>query len=485
MTNQVKPYFISFLVVLTVISCSSPSSDSTLPSKPNVLFIVVDDLGWKDLGFMGNPWFDTPNIDSLSKQGMIFTQAYAGASNCAPSRASLMTGMATPKHGIYTVSPSARGDARTRRLIPTKNTRFLEDDQATIGDLFQEAEYQTGTFGKWHVGQDPLLQGFDKNIAGGRNGNPGRNGYFSPYNVPNIEDGPEGEYLPDRLTDEVIQFMRDNQDTSFFAYLPFYTVHTPLQGKQDLIDKYLELPRIQSQKQAIYGAMVEAMDMNIGRLMSALRELNLDKSTLVIFTSDNGGIAAISPQVPLRAGKGSYYEGGIRVPLVMRWPEVIPEGSQNHTPTMNFDFFPTFSEILNIEKSEGLDGESLIPSILGKETNQRALIWHFPIYLEAYDPVNDGSRDILFRTRPGSIIRRGKWKLHEYFERNELVLYNLEEDLTELKDVSEQHPEIVRDLLKELNDWREKMEAPVPTQSNPEYDPKVEAALILKLLSDG
>jgi len=475
---------ILFLIIITVsMSCSESSIDKG-GSKPNVLFIVVDDLGWNDVGLMGSPWFQTPNTDQLAREGMVFMQAYAGASNCAPSRASLMTGTATPRHGIYTVSPSARGNKKTRRLIPTKNTNFLEDDNPTIGDLFKEAGYVTGMFGKWHLGIDPLSQGFDKNIAGGKNGNPGRDGYFSPYNVPNIEDGPDGEYLPDRLTDEVINFITDNKEHPFFAYLPYYTVHTPLMSKQKLVDKYLNLPNIQSERQAIYGAMVEAMDINIGRLLKSLTQLGLEKNTIVIFTSDNGGLTSISSLAPLRAGKGSYYEGGIRVPLIVKWPGKVNKESFNEVPVTNLDFYPTFREILgsNIESTE-LDGQSLLPILNEAPSEERSLVWHFPIYLQAYNGLTDGARDVLFRTRPGSIIRKGKWKLHQYFENNELELYDLENDPGEKNNISNTNPLIVEILMKELNQWRKERNAPIPSELNPDYDPTFEAARISKILS--
>jgi arylsulfatase A-like enzyme len=481
--NIIKTLLLSLSFVIALISCSTSVNNET-QKKPNVLFIIVDDMGWNDVGFMGSKWFETPNIDKLATEGMAFMQAYAGASNCAPSRASLMTGTASPRHGIYTVGTSERGNTKTRRIIPTENTAFLEDDNHTIGDLFQEEGYVTGTFGKWHLGIEPLNQGFDKNVAGGKNGNPGRNGYFSPYNVPNIEDGPEGEYLPDRITDEAIQFITDKKDTSFFAYLPYYTVHTPLLGKQELIDKYLALPNIKSKRQAIYGAMVEAMDINVGRLLKSLKELDLDENTMVVFTSDNGGLTSISPLAPLKAGKGSYYEGGIRVPLIVKWPGVIEALTTNEVPVTNLDFYPTFKDILKSQfESPHLDGESLLPFFQNEITKERSLVWHFPIYLEAYNGLTDGARDVLFRTRPGSVIRKGKWKLHQYFEKNEIELYNLAVDQGETNNIAESNPDIVNTLLKELELWRKARNAAVPTELNPEFDAEFEATKIANVLS--
>lgn len=472
---------LGIILICISISCSVSAIDE-FPNKPNVLFIVVDDLGWNDVGYMGSKWFETPNIDKLASEGMTFLQAYAGAANCAPSRASLMTGKASPRHGIYTVGTSERGKTKTRRIIPTTNTVFLKEDDSTIGDLFQHAGYTTGTFGKWHLGNEPRNQGFNINVAGGKNGNPGKDGYFSPYNVPNIIDGPEGEYLPDRLTDEAIQFITDNKENPFFAYLPYYTVHTPLLSKQNVIDKYKAKPGIISERQAIYGAMVETMDVNIGRLLQALKALNLEKNTLVIFTSDNGGLTSISPLAPLRAGKGSYYEGGVRVPLIIKWPGVVNELTTNTVPVTNLDFYPTFNQILKSKIAlSNLDGESLVPVLKEKKMKERSLVWHFPIYLEAYNGLTDGARDVLFRTRPGSTIRKGKWKLHQYFEKNDIELYDLEIDQGEKNNIAASNPDIVSSLLKELESWRKERNAPVPTAINPEFEAIFESAEIAKI----
>jgi arylsulfatase A-like enzyme len=455
--------------------------------KANVLFINVDDLGWKDVGFMGSKWFETPNLDQLASEGMVFTQAYATASNCAPSRACLMTGQYSPRHGVYTVGDPARGNERTRKLIPAPNVEDLDEQLLTMGKMFQNAGYVTGTFGKWHLGPEPLNQGFDVNVAGGRDGNPHKNGYFSPYSVPNIEDGPEGEYLTDRLTDEAIRFIRNNKDKKFFAYVPFYIVHTPLDPKKELYEKYKEKKGILSDKQAKYAAMVEAMDTNVGRLLNALDEMGLSDNTMVIFTSDNGGIRAISPLDPLRAGKGSYFEGGIRIPLAIRWPGKVEPGTKSTFLTTNIDFFPTFKDILDIKVDTQLDGQSLLPVLSGEEVNaersERSLYWHFPVYLQGYSAHFDDARDPLFRTRPGSVIRKGKWKLHEYFEDNKLLLYDLENDLGETSNVADEHPEVVEELYGLLKDWRRKLNAPDDLSPNPEYDPKFESNKLTEILS--
>jgi arylsulfatase A-like enzyme len=466
---------ITLASLLTAFSCTGPRDQE----KINVVFILVDDLGWKDVGFMGSTYYETPNVDKLASQGMVFTNGYAAAANCAPSRACLMSGMNTPRHGIYTVSPSERGDAKTRKLIPIPNTTDLKDEIVTLAEMFKSSGYATGTFGKWHLGEDARTQGFDVNVGGSRRGGPGRDGYFAPYNIDHIEQGPDGEYLTDRLTLEAISFMNDNKNNPFFLYLPYYTVHTPLQGKQELVEKYKNKPGSHGQSHPVYAAMVDAMDQNVGLLLDEIGRLGLSEKTLVVFTSDNGGIRSISPQDPLRAGKGSYYEGGIRVPLIIKWPGVTEKGVINHTPITNLDFYPTFREIIGTEKTtQPLDGNSLVPLLKGGLFAERPLYWHFPVYLEAYQPLMDASRDPLFRTRPGTVMRLGRWKLHEYFEDGGIELYDLENDPGEALNLVSEYPEKASELHQIMIEWRGNINAPVPVQANPDYDPEFESEMI-------
>ncbi|WP_229683368.1 sulfatase [Echinicola rosea] len=452
--------------------------------RPNVILINVDDLGWKDLGFMGSDYYETPYLDQFSKEGMVFTNAYAGASNCAPSRATMISGMYGPRHGVYTVSPSDRGDDRTRRIVPTKNEDTLADSLYTLGEMFHDSGYATATIGKWHLSDDPTKMGFDLNVAGNHRGNPGRNGYFSPYGVSNLTSGPEGEYLTDRLTDEAIDFVKEHKGGPFFLYLPFYTVHSPLMGKQELINKYKAKPASNGQAHPVYAAMVEAMDQNVGRLLKVLEQLELEEHTMVIFTSDNGGIRKTSRQDPLRAGKGSYYEGGIRVPMVIRYPGKIPAMEKVDDPVLQMDLFPTLQGVIQASvQGNTLDGMDIGPLLFeGKSLPKRELYWHFPIYLEAYSPKDDQARDPLFRTRPGSVVRYGKWKLHEYFEDGSLELYNLEEDLGEHYNVADKYPEVAADLLERLKTWRKSTNAPVPTERNPAFDQDFEAMKIKQVM---
>lgn len=463
--------------IISILSFGSRSGNASEPSndRPNIILITVDDLGWKDMGFMGSEYYETPNLDKLASEGMVFWQAYAGAANCAPSRACLMSGQNTPRHGIYTVSNSDRGEIKTRRIIPVPNNEVLPDSVYTLAEMLRDNGYVTGTFGKWHLGNDPKTQGFQVNVGGNHRGSPGKGGYFSPYNLEFIKDGPKGEYLTDRLADEAIAFVRHNQDTSFFLYLPFYSVHTPIMGKEKLVKKFEQKQGSHGQDRPDYAAMVASVDENVGRLLSEIEKLELKENTLVIFTSDNGGIRDISYQDPLRAGKGSYYEGGIRVPLVVRWPGKVAAGSRCDVPVTNLDFYPTLQTAIGAtHRSALLDGEDISPLLNGKDLSERVLYWHFPIYLQAYNMKEDDGRDPLFRTRPGSVIRQGKWKLHEYFEDGALELYNLEEDIGEKNNLAKVKPEKAQELYQLLRNWRNKNNAAIPSKPNPSYDASFE-----------
>ena len=471
--NRIRPYLpaIALTIMCSLHSCKSPKENEPNKALPNIVLINVDDLGWKDLGFMGSEYYETPHLDALAKEGMVFYNAYAGAANCAPSRACLLSGLNTPRHGVYTVSPSDRGNPKTRKLIPIENTDHLNDSIYTLPNMLKSAGYITGSFGKWHVGNDPKEQGIDVNVGGSARGNPGSGGYFSPYKIDHITNGPDGEYLTDRITKEAISFVEKYKDTTFFLYLPYYTVHTPIMGKEELIEKFKDKKGSNGQNRADYAAMVASMDENVGKLLSSLKANGLEKNTLVIFTSDNGGIRAISEQNPLRAGKGSYYEGGIRVPLLMKWPGKIEPNSSSAARVSNLDFYPTLQNIVSPEKKALLlDGIDLKPIFEDKTQVERDLFFHFPIYLQEYQGLQDGSRDPLFRTRPGSVIISGDWKLHEYFEDGELELFNLIDDPSEENNVAEQNPDKTQELRKKLMEWRATTNAKVPSQSNPEYD---------------
>jgi len=439
-------------------------------SRPNVIYLNADDLGVMDVGFMGSKLYHTPNLDRLANESMVFTDGYAPAANCAPSRAACFSGQWAVRTGVYTVGTSERGDAKDRMLIPTPNRMHLKDEVITIAEEFKKAGYRTAQLGKWHLGEDPTTQGIDINVGGNTRGAPPS--YFSPYKNPNLKDGPKGEYLTDRLTDEAITILEKFKDDPFFIYFPFYSIHTPLQGRPDLKKKY----KNNKQVHADYAAMIECLDENVGRLMSALDELGLRDNTIVLFSSDNGGIRKLSKQDPWRAGKGSYYEGGIRVPITVRWPGVVEAGSTCSVPVTGLDFYPTFLDAIGASPSPGkvLDGRSILPLLTGKSLfpKGRTLYWHFPIYLQNYAGEEDQSRDAKFRTRPGTVLRKGKWKLHEYFEDGALLLFDLENDPGETKNLAQEKPKKLKVLKNDMYAWREQTQSPVPTRRNPKYIPE-------------
>ena len=436
----------------------------------NVLYLNADDLGVMDVGFMGSKLYHTPNLDQLANESMVFTDGYAPAANCAPSRAACFSGQWAVRTGVYTVGTSERGDAKDRMLIPTPNRMHLEDEVITIAEEFKKVGYRTAQLGKWHLGEDPTTQGIDINVGGNTKGAPPT--YFSPYQNPNLKDGPKGEYLTDRLTDEAITILEKFKDDPFFMYFPFYSIHTPLQGRPDLKKKY----KNNKQVHADYAAMVECLDENVGRLMGALDELGLRDNTIVLFSSDNGGIRKLSKQDPWRAGKGSYYEGGIRVPITVRWPGVVEAGSTCSVPVTGLDFYPTFLDAIEASPSTGkvLDGKSILPLLTGKGSfpKDRTLYWHFPVYLQNYAGEEDQSRDAKFRTRPGTVLRKGKWKLHEYFEDGALLLYDLENDPGETHNLASEKPKRLQALKEDMYAWRKRTGSPVPSKRNPKYIPQ-------------
>lgn len=443
--------------------------------KPNIVFILADDLGWKDVGFMGSRYYETPHIDRLAREGIVFTQAYTNGPNCAPTRASLLSGQYSPRHGVYTVGSSERGKSKHRKLIPTKNKTTLDSDVVTIAEALRPAGYVSASMGKWHLGNDPELgpvgQGFDVNVGGFEAGHP--RSYFSPYRNPKLSDGPRREYLTDRLTDEALKFIEDNRERPFFLYLPHYAVHTPLQAKKAMIEKYKQKEPSNGQGNPTYAAMVESLDQGVGRILEKLDELELTRETVVIFTSDNGGVKGITSMAPLRGGKGMLYEGGIRVPLVVRWPKGMGAKGTCYVPVMSIDFYPTLLEVAGAETPQGhvLDGKSILRFLPGHRTESpplRTLFWHFPAYLQGKA---EGARDPLFRTRPAGAIRRGDWKLVEYFENGELELYNIREDIGETKNIAFDHPDVMQGMRLALHEWRQTLQAPVPDRANPDYDP--------------
>jgi arylsulfatase A-like enzyme len=450
------------------------STTAFAQQPPNILLINIDDMGWRDVGFMGSEYYETPNLDALAAEGMIFTNAYASASNCAPSRACMMSGQWTPRHGVYTVESSERGNSKDRKLIPATNNTILPDSQYTLAEALKDAGYVTCHAGKWHLNDDPTTQGFDVNIGGNHSGNPGS--YYPPYrNVPSLKPPTEDYYLTNLIMDQTLQFLSGVEDQSFFLYYSPYAVHTPIHPIDSLLPKYENKPEWNGQNNAEYATMVENLDIQIGRMIDNLKKSGKLGNTFILFTSDNGGHYGITKQWPLRSGKGSYYEGGIREPMFVRWPGKVPAGTKTDVPVTNLDFYPTLLEVAGVEQPAGkiLDGQSILPVLTQKGMlEERSLFWHFPIYLQAYLKEGDPTQDPLFRTRPGSAIRYGDWKLIQYFEYTDLELYNLKEDIGETNNLAETNPEKLQELLKILENWREEINAPVPKEINPEYSGK-------------
>ena len=457
----------SFFLLITL-SCSKETSE-----KPNIVIIVADDLGWSDLSYMGSTYYETPNIDKLSKSGMTFYNGYASAANCAASRATLLSGKYNTDHGIYTVKNSDRGSKKTRKLIPIETKTTLDLDFFVIPEMLKDLGYVNGHFGKWHLGDigfHPENSGFDVNIGGNKHGGPGS--YFAPYPYVKLEDETKGEYLTDRIGDEVVKFIDINKENNFFAYVPFFSVHTPIQSKTDYQKKYRNKDSNEYHNRADYAGMIQSLDENVGKIIDKIDALNLSDNTLIIFTSDNGGIRAISDQYPLRAGKGSYYEGGIRVPLIFSWKGKIDAGSKSYERVSNVDFYPTIKKLVGYSKPVDFDGEDLNPIFNDKKLRERELYFHFPVYLEPYSVKRDGGTDPLFRTRPGTVIIKDNWKLHHYYEDNQFELYNLEKDISESNNLIDINIEKKDELLSKLNNWRKTRNAPIPNKLNPYYDQK-------------
>ncbi len=458
--------------------------------KPNIIFILIDDLGWVDLTCYGSTFYETPNIDRLASEGMRFTDAYAACPVCSPTRASILTGKYPATLGLTNfIGGNAKG-----KLIDAPYIKELPLTEKTIARALKEGGYRTYHVGKWHLGEEPYWpehQGFDVNIAGCGWGAP-MGGYFSPYRNPRLKDGPRREYLTDRLTSEAIDLIKMNGNDPFFLYLAYYAVHIPIQVPREYKIKYKEkakklgldkektfeegsffpiehqrnwrIKRRLIQSDPVYAGMVEKLDENIGRLLHTLEELGKVEETIVIFTSDNGGLATAegSPtcNAPLSEGKGWMYEGGTRESLIIKWPGQIKPGSKCNTPVTSPDFYPTLLEMtgLDLIPEQHCDGVSLMPLLKESgDLDREAIFWHYPHY------GNQGGT-------PGSSIRAGDYKLIEFFEDNRIELYNLRDDLGENNNIAKTYSEKAEELKNLLWEWREKVEARIP-EPNPDYKP--------------
>ena len=442
------------------------TSWQSLFAAPNIVFLYADDLGYRDLGCMGSDFYETPRIDSVASEGMAFTSAYACAPNCAPSRACLLSGYYSPRHGVFTVGDPERGNDSFRKLVPTPNNTTLADEFVTLAEALQDADYRTGGFGKWHLGGEPTKQGFDvfvqrQDLGFGR-------GYFRQRRT--NEEGAGRAYLTEELAALAANFVRENRDESFFLYLSFHSVHTPIQAREALVEKYEAKQPGERHNHPMYAAMVESLDTAVGVVLDELEQQGLAEETLVIFYSDNGGYGPATTMVPLRGSKGMLYEGGVRVPLLVRWPAVVEAGSRSDETVIGVDFYPTLLEIAGRPLAEAKDGVSFVPLLRQKGTLDRdALYWHFPAYLEAY------RRELgPFRTTPAGAIRSGDWKLIEYFEDGRLELYNLRDDVGEQHNLANDEPTVAARLHQQMAEWREEVSAPVPSTTNPKYDPRAE-----------
>ncbi len=457
----------------------APMLEAAAPRKPNVVMFLIDDLGWRDIGANGSTYYQTPNIDRLAREGVRFTDAYAACAVCSPTRAAVLTGKYPARLLLTDWLPDGRWPSKAR-LRSGRFVRELPLEEVTIAEALREAGYRTASIGKWHLGAEPFSlpehHGFDVNVGGNAHGAPGD--FFFPYAgnwaIPTTDlrvrwnvfpDGKPGEYLTDRLTDEAVKFIRENRERPFFLYLPHYAVHTPLQAKPELVAKYEKIPEAQRQGKPVYAAMVESMDESIGRVMATLRELGLEQDTMVIFTSDNGGFYNATSNAPLRANKGAYYEGGIRVPLIVKWPGVAKAGHVSSEPVTSTDFYPTCLAAAGLppRPNQHMDGRNLQPLLAGGATLGRpAIFWHFPHY-------NDHPHSV-----PSGVIRQGPWKLIETFDPEGLELYNLADDLGEQRNLAATQPARVAELKRALDAWRVEVGAEM-MRPNPDHDPSFQA----------
>ncbi len=459
------------------------ATSSTTP--PNILLVFLDDFGWKDTSYMGSDFYETPQLDKLANDGMVFTNAYSCSANCAPARASLLSGQYTPRHQIYNVGTTPRGKAEHRRLEHIPGVKTLDPKIKTWAHQLQSAGYTTATMGKWHLSDDPIPYGFDLNVGGTHSGGPPK-GYYPPHGkAPNLENAPQGEYVTDRLSDEACKFITANQENPWMLYLTHFAVHTPIQAKKELVGKYEAKKPGELHDNVKMATMIQAVDDGVGKIVTTLEKLGIRENTVIMFFSDNGGYGPATDMDPLKGYKGTYYEGGIRVPFFVNWPGVV-KPSKTIEPIIGVDIYPTLCEIsgAKLPNNQIGDGLSLVSLFKGKRANlnlngePRALHWHFPAYLQSYRGVHDEQRDPLFRSRPCSAIRKGNWKLIQYFESGDIELFDLKNDLGEKKNVAQSNPATVDRLMTEMKIWQSQTDAAIPSAPNPKFDEAKEKAAI-------
>ena len=433
-------------------------------TQPNIVFILADDLGYTDLGCFGSGYYETPNIDKLAGQGAKLT-CHHHCQNCTPTRAALMSGQVGARTGVYTGGGIDRFDWQSRPLRPVENVTQLPLDRDTIAQQLKKAGYATGMFGKWHIGQNgpyhPSKRGFDEAVV--------TMGKHFNFETSPPMDYPKGQYLADFLTDKAVDFIGRNKAKPFFLYLPHFGVHSPHDAKPELVAKFKNKKPVGGHGNPVYAAMIASVDESVGRVMRALQDHQLADNTVLVFVSDNGGVGGyvregikadgkdITDNAPLRSGKGSLYEGGTRVPLIVRWPGVVKAGGSVSVPTIHVDVYPTLLEIAKAPKPrQVLDGQSLVPLLRDSEAKlaREAIYQHFPGYL--------GSGPGKWRTTPVSTVQAGDWKLMEFLEDGHLELYNLRDDLGESRNLAGAMPEKAAELRLKLLAWRKEVKAPMP-----------------------
>lgn len=480
------------LLVLTLLFSLPPTVRAgTKARQPNIVFILADDLGWSDLGCYGSTFHATPNIDALAEKSMRFTQAYAANPLCSPTRGSILTGLHPARLGITAPACHLPQEVLKSQLVkkgPPQNPALhavsatrLTTDHFTLAKLLKSLGYVTAHFGKWHLGlapYSPKQHGFDTDVPGWHG--PGPSGsYLAPWKSPKFAlQAKPGDHVEDRLTDEAVAFIRRHRDRPFFLNYWAFSVHSPYDSKPDLVEKYRKKARPGApQRHPVYAAMVECLDHNVGRLLRALVEAGVADDTLVIFFSDNGGVhwagdarmfadVPITSNRPLRGGKATLYEGGIRVPLLVRWPGKTRPGSRSDAVVQSTDFLPTLAEILGValKKNQAVDGRSFVPALLGKQHERGPTFCHFP----HYTPKAGG--------RAATSVRSGDWKLIRFYcegedLKNRFELYDLRKDIGEKNDLSEAYPERVRALDRSIDDFLRETGAVVPSP-NPAYRKK-------------
>jgi arylsulfatase A-like enzyme len=462
--NFNRRFIIQFSILLSLFGAATAGAAGGERAKPNIVFILADDLGWTDVACYGSKYYETPNIDRLATQGMKLT-SYHNCQNCQPTRAAIMSGQYGPRTGVYTVGGIDRFDWKSRPLRPVDNVEKLPLDCITIAQSLKKAGYATGMFGKWHLGEKgayhPSQRGFDEAITS-------MGVHFNFVTQPPVEHAKDA-YLADWLTDKSVDFIRRHKDGPFFLYLPHFAVHAPLEAKKELIEKFKLKPPVGGHRNPVYAGMIYSVDESVGRVMAVLDELHLADNTVLIFSSDNGGVGGYAREgikskdttdnAPLRNGKGSLYEGGTRDPFIVRWPGKVTPGSTCDVPAIHVDLYPTFLEIAGAAAPAGqvLDGESLVPLFRdGSASLKREAIYqHFPGYL--------GGGGDTWRTTPVAIIEAGDWKLMEFFEDGRLELYNLHDDIGEKNNLAVGMPEKAKELLGKMLAWRAAIKAPMPT----------------------